>query len=98
MLAARCDDVLAVDCVDEAVQHAAEALRDLPNVRVERALLPAELPDRTYDLIVVGDLLYYLSAPDLSALLDGLVDRLEPGGDLVAVHFRDREQGGNYDG
>ncbi|MEV4639560.1 SAM-dependent methyltransferase [Actinoplanes sp. NPDC049548] len=98
MLAPRCDAVLAVDCVDSAVDQAREAVRDLPHVRVERAMLPAELPDATFDLIVIGDLLYYLSAADLDALLGGLVARLEPEGDIVAVHFRDRQQGGNYDG
>jgi len=97
MLAPRCDEILAVDCVEEAVLQAAETLSDLANVRVRRAMLPAELPDATFDLIVVGDLLYYLSADDLSALLDGLVARLEPEGDIVAVHFRDRQHGG-YDG
>ena len=30
-------------------------------------MLPADLPDATFDLIVVGDLLYYLSAPKTSA-------------------------------
>ncbi|MEV8507130.1 SAM-dependent methyltransferase [Actinoplanes sp. NPDC051475] len=98
MLAPRCDSLLAVDCVDSAVDQAREAVRDLSHVRVERAMLPAELPDATFDLIVIGDLLYYLSADDLNTLLDGLVARLEPDGDIVAVHFRDREQGGNYDG
>jgi SAM-dependent methyltransferase len=97
LLAERCDDVLAVDCVPEAVRAAADNLRDLPHVRVAEALLPADLPDGTFDLIVLGDLLYYLSSGDLEALLDGLVARLEPGGDLVAVHFRDRA-GGTYDG
>lgn len=98
MLAQRCDEVLAVDCVDTAVRQAREAVHDLPHVRVEQATLPADLPDATFDLIVVGDLLYYLSAADLDAVLDGLVRRLEPGGDLLAVHFRDRQHGGNYDG
>jgi chemotaxis methyl-accepting protein methylase len=56
------------------------------------------LPDGPFDLVVIGDLLYYLSADDMSALLDGLASRLSPGGDLVAVHFRDRNNPGNYDG
>jgi trans-aconitate methyltransferase len=97
MLAARCDEVLATDSIDDAVHQAREAVQDLPGVRVEQAILPADLPDGTFDLIVIGDLLYYLSAADLTAVLDGLVERLEPGGDLVAVHFRDRA-GGGYDG
>jgi SAM-dependent methyltransferase len=98
LLAPRCDEVLAVDCVDSAVEQAREVVRDLPNVRVERAILPAELPAGTFDLIVIGDLLYYLSADDMAATVDGLLARLEPGGDLVSVHFRDRQNGGNYDG
>ncbi|MEU4240647.1 class I SAM-dependent methyltransferase [Actinoplanes sp. NPDC026619] len=98
LLAARCDEVLAVDSVPEAVRTAADNLRDLPHVRVEVASLPAELPAGTFDLIVVGDLFYYLSADDFAALVEGLLARLEPGGDLVSVHFRDRENPGNYDG
>jgi SAM-dependent methyltransferase len=97
MLARRCDEVLAVDSVAEAVATARETVAGFAHVRVEHAVLPADLPDRTFDLIVVGDLLYYLSPPDLDAVLDGLIERLEPDGDLVAVHFRDRH-GGNYDG
>jgi hypothetical protein len=97
MLAERCDDVLAVDSVPAAVEQTRAEVREFPHVRVERAALPADLPDATFDLIVIGDLLYYLSAEDLAATVDGLVERLEPGGDLVSVHFRDR-QGGNYDG
>jgi trans-aconitate methyltransferase len=98
LLAARCDEVLATDAVDSAVDQARELLGDLPNATVERALLPAEMPDGTFDLIVIGDLLYYLSAEDMAATVDGLVARLDEGGDLVAVHFRDRENGGSFDG
>ena len=97
LLAPRCDEILAVDSVDSAVRQTRENVREFPHVTAERAILPAELPDATYDLIVVGDLLYYLSAEDLDATIDGLIERLEPGGDFVSVHFRDRE-GGNYDG
>ncbi|WP_240670033.1 class I SAM-dependent methyltransferase [Actinoplanes solisilvae] len=98
LLAARCDEVLAVDSVDSAVEQGRAIVADLPNVRFERAELPAELPDAAYDLIVVGDLLYYFNEADLHATLDGLVQRLEENGDIVAVHFRDRADGGNYDG
>jgi SAM-dependent methyltransferase len=97
MLAPRCDDLLAVDCVDSAVEQTRAAVRDFPQVRVGLAMVPQELPDETFDLIVVGDLLYYLSGPDLAAFLDGMASRLEAGGDLVSVHFRD-SQGDNYDG
>lgn len=97
MLAPRCDAVLAVDSVESAVRQTQDNVREFPHVTARLADLPADLPDGTFDLIVVGDLLYYLSAADLDATIDGLVERLEPGGDLVSVHFRDRA-GGSYDG
>lgn len=98
LLAERCDEVLATDAIEPAVIQGREIVRDLANVRFEQATLPAEMPDGTFDLIVIGDLLYYLSGDDLAATIDGLVGRLEPGGDLVSVHFRDRENSGSYDG
>jgi trans-aconitate methyltransferase len=97
-LAPRCDEVLATDAIESAVVQGREIVRDLPNVAFVRATLPAEMPSGTFDLIVIGDLLYYLSAGDLTATVDGLLERLEAGGDLVSVHFRDRENSGNYDG
>lgn len=98
LLAPRCDEVLAVDSVASAVLQTEAAVREFAHVRVAQADLPADLPEATFDLIVVGDLLYYLSADDLDAVLDGLVRRLEPDGDIVAVHFRDRQNAGAYDG
>ncbi len=98
LLAPRCDEILAVDSVAAAVRQTEEAVREFPHVRAEVANLPADLPDATFDLIVVGDLLYYLSAEDLETVLDALVEQLEPDGDMVAVHFRDRQNPGSYDG
>ncbi|MEV6342821.1 class I SAM-dependent methyltransferase [Actinoplanes sp. NPDC051851] len=97
LLAPRCDELLAVDCVPAAVEQARAAVSAHLNTTVVTAMLPADLPPGTFDLIVVGDLLYYLSAPDLTIMLDAMIARLEPGGDLVAAHFRDRSPTG-YDG
>ncbi|WP_229071180.1 SAM-dependent methyltransferase [Actinoplanes sp. DH11] len=97
MLAPRCDAILATDSVEEAVAQAAVNTAGLPNVTVQRAMVPAEMPTGTFDLVVIGDLLYYLSAADLEAFLAGVQQRLEPGGDLVCLHFRDRENS-NWDG
>src|SRR5919107_3223856 len=54
MLAPRCDEILAVDSIESAVRQAADAVREFPHVRVQRATLPAELPAGSYDLIVIG--------------------------------------------
>ena len=89
LLAPRCDSLIATDFVAAAVTAASAATAEFPHVRVEHAVLPHDLPAQRFDLIVVSELLYYLSGDDMRALVDGFIDLLEPGGDLVAVHCRE---------
>jgi cyclopropane fatty-acyl-phospholipid synthase-like methyltransferase len=98
LLAPRCARLLAVDFAESALEQARSAVREFEHVEVRRSTLPEELPGDRYDLIVVSEILYYLSSEDLDAMLDGLVDRLEPGGDLVAVHCRATDGRHGYDG
>jgi SAM-dependent methyltransferase len=88
MLAERCDDVLAVDIAQAAVDAARERLAAHRHVRVERRTLPAEWPAGPFDLVVCSELLYYWDHPTLEAALGVMVESLAPGGRLIAVHFR----------
>jgi trans-aconitate methyltransferase len=88
MLAGRCDRLLSWDVAAGAVRAAAGRTRDLPNVRVERRQIPHEWPERRFDLIVFSEILYYLGDRDLEQVLDYGVHALEPGGTLLAVHWR----------
>lgn len=88
MLAGRCDHVLACDVADGAVQAAARRTRDLPQVLVERRSIPEQWPAGSFDLIVFSEVLYYLGDHDLEQVLDYGVHALEPGGALLAVHWR----------
>lgn len=97
-LASRCDQLLAIDCAPRALIQAHAAVAGFDRVRVERATLPTELPDGHYDLITASEILYYFCEEDLDQLLSGLVARLEPGGDLIAVHHRARDRCYGYDG
>ena len=52
-------------------------------------MLPAALPDRDAlpddaDLVVLSEVLYYLSAEDVAQV----ADRIPPGADVVLVHWR----------
>jgi SAM-dependent methyltransferase len=85
LLAPRCDRLLAVDAVESAVRTAQARV---PGVTFRSARLPDEWPDETFDLIVLSELGYYFDDADLATLLDRAVTSLEPGGDLVAVHWR----------
>ena len=87
-LAARCDSLLAVDVVDQVVEATARRLREFPNVDVMRMSVPGEWPDGGFDLIVLSELGYYLDATHLGELLERSIETLEPGGTLVAVHWR----------
>ncbi len=98
LLATRCEALLAVDCAPTAVRATRAKLRGYEHVTVARAVLPAQLPDRTFDLVVASEILYYFTAGDLERLLDGLIARLRPGGEFVAAHWRASDTSYGYDG
>jgi len=85
LLVARCDEVIASDPVPRAVELARERV---PAATVVEGSLPDSWPDGSFDLIVLSEVLYYLTADDRAATLDAARDRLEPGGVLVSVHWR----------
>ena len=87
-LAARCDTLLAADAAEAAVRTVAERLAAQENVRVERRRLQDDWPSGTFDLIVLSEVAYYLADDDLDRLVDAVLAGLEPGGDLVLVHWR----------
>jgi SAM-dependent methyltransferase len=87
-LAARCERLLSVDAIPSAVATAADHLAAFPHVTVRTARMPGDWPDETFDLIVLSELGYYFDDQDLATLIERTVASLEPGGDLVAVHWR----------
>jgi SAM-dependent methyltransferase len=88
MLARRCDRLLACDLAEAAVQTTAGRTRDLPSVTVERRVIPAEWPPGTFDLIVLSEVLYYFGDQDLDEVIGCTVEALQPGGAVLAVHWR----------
>ena len=88
LLAERCDRLLAVDAVTAAVATAARRLAGAPGVSLRYALMPQDWPEGPYDLVVLSELGYYFDDDELDQLLTRATASLEPGGDLVAVHWR----------
>jgi LmbE family N-acetylglucosaminyl deacetylase len=84
-LAARSDQVIAFDPVEEAVLRAKATA---PTAEVTVAALPSTGTQQPVDLIVLSEILYYLSDDDLHTSLDNLLQLLEPGGHLLAAHWR----------
>ncbi len=88
-LAARSNRLLACDASKRAVATASRRLADKPWVDVRHAVVPEDWPcDRTFDLVVLSELLYYLDEHALSELLDRAVVSLSERGTLVVAHWR----------
>lgn len=87
-LAAHCEELLAVDISQEAVDRARERLADLPNVTIDRRTLPEDMPPGAFDLVVCADVLVYWTAEELRSALGPLEAAVGEGGVLLAVSYR----------
>jgi predicted TPR repeat methyltransferase len=88
MLAPRCEELLAVDTSQKAVEIARERLAEQSHVRVERRTLLEEMSDGPFDLIVASEVLYYWPREVVLEALRSFEEILAQGGVLVAVHWR----------
>lgn len=86
-LARRCDRLLAVDVSEAALEKARARCRDLPHVEFRLMRVPEEFPDRTFDLILISEVGYYLAPVDWRRAIDLIAAHLAPGADAVLVHW-----------
>lgn len=95
LLVARCGTVIASDPVARAVELARERL---PEVELFEGALPGSWPDGTFDLVVLSEVMYFLTDDDRAATIDGARAALEPGGVLISVNWRHAFDEGECDG
>jgi len=86
-LAAHCDHLLAVDVVDSALTRAKTRCAGLANVIFENRRLPQGWPDQKFDLIVISEVLYFLSPADIRLLAQLTTASLPPGGQALLVNY-----------
>lgn len=86
-LADQCEALLAVDISERPLAQARLRSADAPWVRFEPMAAPREWPEGRFDLILLSEVVYYLSRDDVAALAARVRDTLLPGGDLVLVHW-----------
>jgi SAM-dependent methyltransferase len=89
-LARRCASVVASDASLAAVRQASTRLSAFANVRVTQARMPLDWPAGRFDLVVLGELGYYLLADDLCALVRACRASLAEDATVVACHWRRR--------
>ena len=87
MLAERCAAVLALDTSARALDEARTANAGLSTVAFREATLPRDFPEGRYDLIVLSEVLYYLSRSDLAELAERCRAALAPDGQMVLCHW-----------
>jgi Methyltransferase domain len=89
ILATRGIDVTAWDGSGEAVRVARHRLRGIVNVRVAQYSVPEKWPDGQFDLIVLSDFLYYLSAEDIVKVANKSIESTSDGGVVLSCHWLD---------
>lgn len=86
-LAARCDELVAVEPAARALGRARERCRDLPHIAFLPAQVPGTWPDGTFDLILLSEVVYYLGPSDLARLAERVTTAIRPGGHVELVHW-----------
>lgn len=86
-LAERCDRLLAVDVAEAALAQARQRCADLPQVEIARRRLPQDWPSQDFDLILLSEVLYYLSPDDIDRMARQARASLQPGGSVLLVHY-----------
>lgn len=87
-LAARCDALLGTDLHPRAVAEARRRCGGMGHVQIRQMEHPRDWPDEQFDLVVVGEVGYYLDAAALDAFSGKLQASLAPAAVLIACHWR----------
>jgi hypothetical protein len=90
LLAVRCDALLAVDIVEQPLHAARIACSDQPWVQFRRMQVPDEWPNNEFDLIVLSEVLYFLSPGDVAKVAERVIASLDATGLALLVNWRGR--------
>ncbi|NRQ49647.1 class I SAM-dependent DNA methyltransferase [Aeromicrobium stalagmiti] len=89
LLAPRCDELISTDPVAAPLTLARQRVGG-SHVSLRQAALPDDWPAGPLDLVVLSEVLYYLSAAARVQVLAHVMSTLAPDGHLVLVHWRHR--------
>jgi cyclopropane fatty-acyl-phospholipid synthase-like methyltransferase len=86
-LASRCDTLIAIDAAQAPLLEARRTCADLPGVRFEHMFVPDQWPDGAFELILLSEVVYYLSRDDVGRLAAKVTNSLAKGGSVILVHW-----------
>lgn len=85
-LAPRCDALLSVDVAEAALEQARIACQ-APHVRFRNLRIPGSWPEGSFDLIVLSEVLYYLTLDDLDLTARAVRATIASRGTVLLVHY-----------
>jgi SAM-dependent methyltransferase len=86
-LAARCDQLIGLDFVPEAVAMARARCAPLPGVSIQQMQIPQQWPEGQFDLILLSEVLYFFDEDDLRETCEHTLRSLLPGGLVLLVNY-----------
>ncbi len=86
-LAPRCDAVVAIDAAPAPLVEARHRCADLPSIRFEQIFVPEQWPDGVFDLILLSEVVYYLSREDVGRLAASVIRSSAQDGSVILVHW-----------
>jgi predicted TPR repeat methyltransferase len=88
LLASRCERLTCIDCVPSALARARRRLRGLPHVAFIDGVAPGDLPPMTPDLIVLSEVLYFMTETEIACLGAWIAAHAGPQALVVVVTWR----------
>ena len=82
-----CDAFLGLDIAEAPLLEARARCQDLPQVRFERMAVPDVWPEKGFDLILLSEVLYFLSPEDIATTAGHVRRSLLPGGTVLLVNW-----------
>lgn len=98
LLAERCQKLLCIDANPKAIQLAKLRLEDEPHVEFSQQRIPNQFPEGLFDLIVVSEILYYLTKTEVTECLDKIKISLSTDGVVLSCHWRHPIEGFELNG
>ena len=89
-LAPRCDRIIGIDVSEVALKEARTRHQDLPHLSFLRGELPADWPAMEADLVILSEVLYFLTLPEIDALAERIARHWKSQGHCILVNYLGR--------
>jgi len=86
-LAPRCDALIGIDIAEAAAAAARVAVAAFPQVEIRVMHVPHALPGGSFDLLMLSEVLYFLTAAELADLAAFAGLQVVAGGDVMIVSY-----------